>query len=210
MAEVEKPQERFEETKGAYHTYNQYTIRTKKRDELKAHLQGKNIPSMIYYPIAIHLQEVYKDLGYKKGDLPNCDNVQKEVLSLPIYPELNEEKIKERFRILEEIDPDVQSLQMLLPVFGLPMYEELKPYIEERDLAKWDFHHPVVRTKHLSREELGKLSEWANREFYSKGGRVQRILESKTLNPYPKEVFRSYMDSMENYAKAAIDEKIIV
>ena len=58
------------------------------------------------------------------------------------FPDDDEARIKRRFAVLDEIDPDVQSLQMMLPVPGMPLYEEFAPYIEEYDLTKWDFHHP--------------------------------------------------------------------
>ena len=119
------------------------------------------------------------------------------------FPDDDESKIRDRFGALDQIDPDVQALQMVLPVPGIPMYEELKPFIEEHDLTKWDFHHPVVRTKHLSREQLGQLAAWANSEFYGKEGRVQRVLASKRLSHYSKAIFKSYMDNMEAYAKTA-------
>ena len=83
------------------------------------------------------------------------------------FPDDDETIIKKRFQALDQIDPDVSSLQMLLPVPGMPMYEECKPYIEEPDLKKWDFHQPVVRTKHLTREQLGALAVWANQELFS-------------------------------------------
>jgi len=126
------------------------------------------------------------------------------------FPDDDEMAIKERFRVLEKINPDVQALQMLLPVPGIPMYEELAPYIEENDLIKWDFHHPVVRTKYLSREQLGRIADWVNREFYSKNERAQHILSSEVLHPYSKEIFRSYIDNMDDYAKAAIHEEVII
>lgn len=80
---------------GAGHTYNQFTLRVKDRDNLKTFLAGKGVPSMVYYPISLHLQEAYLSLGGKKGDLPASEQVQAEVLSLPIYPELPEASILE-------------------------------------------------------------------------------------------------------------------
>jgi dTDP-4-amino-4,6-dideoxygalactose transaminase len=77
------------------HVYNQYTVKAKDRNKLQEHLKAKGIGAMIYYPLALHLQNVYKNLGYKKGDLPNCEKVQDEVLSLPIFPELTETQITE-------------------------------------------------------------------------------------------------------------------
>jgi anaerobic magnesium-protoporphyrin IX monomethyl ester cyclase len=126
------------------------------------------------------------------------------------FPDDDEAKIKRRFAVLDKIDPDVQSLQMMLPVPGMPLYDEFAPYIEEFDLSKWDFHHPIVRTKYLTREELGRLAAWANQEFYGKDRRVQRLLESQKLHPYPKEIFKSYMKSMKKYANAAINEEVVI
>ena len=68
--------------------YNQYTLQTSKRDELMKHLQGKNIGCAIYYPLPLHLQECFSDLGYKKGDLPVAEAMAGKVFSIPIYPEL--------------------------------------------------------------------------------------------------------------------------
>jgi anaerobic magnesium-protoporphyrin IX monomethyl ester cyclase len=109
------------------------------------------------------------------------------------FPDDDEAIIKRRFQALDEIDPDVSSLQMLLPVPGMPAYDEWKQYIEVHDLKKWDFHQPVVRTKHLTREQLGELAVWANMQFYTRKNRVQRVLESPVLHPFSKAIFQSYM-----------------
>jgi UDP-2-acetamido-2-deoxy-ribo-hexuluronate aminotransferase len=75
------------------HTFHQYTIRTEKRDELKAYLQKEGIPSMIYYPKPLHLHKAYQYLGYKKGDFPVAEKLSKTVLSLPMHTELTEEQL---------------------------------------------------------------------------------------------------------------------
>lgn len=75
------------------HTYNYYTIRIPERDRVQKALQEKGIPSMVYYPLSLHLQEVYKGLGYKAGDMPAAEKAQAEVLSLPMYPELTHEQM---------------------------------------------------------------------------------------------------------------------
>lgn len=71
-----------------YHIYNQYTIQSKKRDKLQEFLKENGIGTQIYYPVPLHLQECFKDLGYKKGDLSSSEQASSSVLSLPIYPEL--------------------------------------------------------------------------------------------------------------------------
>jgi dTDP-4-amino-4,6-dideoxygalactose transaminase len=75
-----------------YHIYNQYTIAVKKRDSLSAVLKENQIGHEIYYPVPLHLQECYKSLGYKNGDLPVTERKAKDVISLPIYPELTAEE----------------------------------------------------------------------------------------------------------------------
>jgi dTDP-4-amino-4,6-dideoxygalactose transaminase len=75
-----------------YHIYNQYTIAVKDRDKLKEHLSTNQTGFDTYYPLPLHLQKCFEDLGYKKGDLPNAEKKAAEVLSLPIYPWLSKEE----------------------------------------------------------------------------------------------------------------------
>ena len=70
------------------HIFHQYTLRVERRDELQAHLKGKGIGTAVYYPIPLHLQACFSHLGYKPGRLPAAERAAREVLSLPIYPEL--------------------------------------------------------------------------------------------------------------------------
>ncbi len=79
-------------SKFSSHTFHQYTIKTNKRNELHYFLKTRGIPSMIYYPEVIHLQEGYKFLRYKKGDFPNAEKLSETVLSLPMHTELPEEQ----------------------------------------------------------------------------------------------------------------------
>jgi dTDP-4-amino-4,6-dideoxygalactose transaminase len=71
-----------------YHTYHQYVIRAKSRDKLQAHLKTKGIGTSVFYPLSLHEQQCFADLGYKRGDFPVSEKAAKEVLALPIYPEL--------------------------------------------------------------------------------------------------------------------------
>jgi dTDP-4-amino-4,6-dideoxygalactose transaminase len=70
------------------HVYNQFTIRSPRRDDLKAFLHAAGVPSEIYYPLCIHLQQAFAYLGHAQGDFPESEKASKEVLSLPVYPEL--------------------------------------------------------------------------------------------------------------------------
>ena len=78
---------------GNFHTYNQYTIRAERRDELRMFLEGKGIGSGVYYPVPLHLQPCFHNLGYGPGHFPVVEALCEEVLSLPIYPELGEERV---------------------------------------------------------------------------------------------------------------------
>lgn len=76
------------------HVYHLYVIRFKKRDLLREYLDNFSIKTQIHYPIPCHLQESYCELGYKKGDFPVSEKVTKEILSLPIYPELKDDEVE--------------------------------------------------------------------------------------------------------------------
>jgi dTDP-4-amino-4,6-dideoxygalactose transaminase len=75
-----------------YHIYNQYVIRVPRRDELKDFLDSKGIPTAIYYPLPLHMQNCFSDLGYTQGAFPVSEKAAGEVLALPVFPELKEEQ----------------------------------------------------------------------------------------------------------------------
>jgi len=75
------------------HAFYVYTIRSPSRDALQQHLRDRGIASQIYYPMPLHLQQVYAEHGFKPGDFPVTEKLASEILSLPMYPELTEEQI---------------------------------------------------------------------------------------------------------------------
>jgi dTDP-4-amino-4,6-dideoxygalactose transaminase len=78
------------------HIFHQYTIRVRngRRDELKKFLESKNIPSMVYYPGPLHLQKAYEYLGYNENDFPVTNSLCKDVLSLPMHPEMEKKQLE--------------------------------------------------------------------------------------------------------------------
>ena len=78
------------------HVYHQYTIQlvdASDRDLLKAHLQEQGVPSMVYYPVSLHLQEAFRTSEFGEGDFPICEDLCTRVLSLPIHTEMDKETL---------------------------------------------------------------------------------------------------------------------
>jgi dTDP-4-amino-4,6-dideoxygalactose transaminase len=86
----------------AKHVYHVYAIRTKKRDELAGLFKERGIRAIIHYPIPLHLQQVYRTLGYQKRDFPVSERVAQEIISLPMYPHIKERQIKYVVKIIKE------------------------------------------------------------------------------------------------------------
>jgi dTDP-4-amino-4,6-dideoxygalactose transaminase len=91
-----------------HHVYNQFTIRVPLRDELRESLRTAGIPTEIYYPLCLHLQPAFRYLGYQPGVLPVAERASREVLSLPVFPELKD----------AQQDLVVQSIEAFLATRG--------------------------------------------------------------------------------------------
>lgn len=91
---------------GAHHIFNQYVIRTPKRDALEAHLKAEKIGTCVYYPHPLHLQPCFAGLGHAPGDFPESERACAEVLALPIHPELS-------------VDDQVRVVRAIATFFGI-------------------------------------------------------------------------------------------
>ena len=85
-----------------HHTWHQFVIREKRREELLRHLTAAQIGHAIYYPVPLHLQECFAYLGYKQGDFPESERAAKEAVALPIFPGLREEEIDAVVRAIRQ------------------------------------------------------------------------------------------------------------
>ena len=119
----------------------------------------------------------------------------------------DEEKVKSRFAAVDEIDPDIIALQFLTPIPGSPIWDEVvkKGLLKMEDLNKkikqWDFHQPILPTKHLSIPQIADLGSWAFREFFSKPGRISRAMHNRNYDPLVGVCVRDFMENTSNFQK---------
>lgn len=90
------------EVPGSRHVWHQYVIRAVRRDALRDFLTARRIGSEIYYPVPLHMQPALASLGYKEGDFPQAERAAREVLALPIFPELREDEQQTVVRAIAE------------------------------------------------------------------------------------------------------------
>lgn len=87
---------------GNSHVYNLYTMRVRRRDELQRHLAEAGIGSGVYYPVPLHLQKCFASLGVAEGALPVSEALAREVISLPVFPELGEDRVARVCGVIRE------------------------------------------------------------------------------------------------------------
>jgi dTDP-4-amino-4,6-dideoxygalactose transaminase len=97
-----------QEARYSTHVYHLFIVETEWRDALRKHLDEHEIQTSIHYPIPIHLQRAYEDLGYGEGDFPEAERLAKRMLSLPMFPELHREQIERVAREIKEFFADGQ------------------------------------------------------------------------------------------------------
>jgi len=118
-----------------------------------------------------------------------------------------EQIIKQRFEFTDQVDPDILWIGYVTPAPNSPIWRqrmkrgEIDP--KKIDFREWDFLHPVMDTKHLSVEDYGRLGSWCMREFFSKPGRVQRIMTSN-FDPLAKLCFQDVMKGVTKWEEGAV------
>lgn len=117
-----------------------------------------------------------------------------------------EEIIKQRFEFTDQVDPDILWVGYVTPAPNSPMWRIAlkKNWIDVKkvDFSQWDFLHPVIPTDYLTTEDLGRLGSWCMREFFSKPGRINRIMESN-FDPLAKLCFQDVMAGVGKWEAAA-------
>ncbi len=84
------------------HVYHLYVVRAQRRDALLTYLHGRNIDAQVHYPVPVHLQQAYIDLGFGLGSLPETERAAAEVMSLPLYPEMQEHALERVFEVIQQ------------------------------------------------------------------------------------------------------------
>ena len=119
----------------------------------------------------------------------------------------SEQIVKQRYEFSDEVDPDILWVGYVTPAPNSPMWRiGLKKGLfdpKKIDFLKWDFLHPVIPTDHLSIEDLGRLGSWCMREFFSKPGRIQRIMTSD-FDPLAKLCFQDVMQGVTKWEEGAV------
>lgn len=87
---------------GNTHVFHVYAVLTERRDALQKFLADRGVPVLIYYPLALHLQKVYENLNFERGDFPVAEMISEKILPLPMYPELTDEQVDYVIRVVRQ------------------------------------------------------------------------------------------------------------
>jgi len=146
-------------------------------------------------------------------DILRANNVATVGTVLIGLEEDDEERIKERLQVAEKIDPDILALDYVTPVPGSPIWRKAlkNGFFDPKNinLKDWDFQHPVIPTKFLTIEEVGRLGAWCMREFYSRPERIHRIMESD-YDPLVKLCVKDFMNNISKFEETSRKEKLYV
>jgi dTDP-4-amino-4,6-dideoxygalactose transaminase len=107
------------------HVYHLYAIRSANRAKLQSELTSQGIQTGIHYPIPVHLMEAYRDLGYGEGSFPEAERAAREVLSLPMYPELRDEQIRTVAHAVRTAQAVTAAHDLAAPPIDKPMEQEV-------------------------------------------------------------------------------------
>ncbi len=153
-------------------------------------------------PMKVGVKELRELVGYLR---------QNDISTIATYLngfwEDDEAKIRQRVRAVDEIDPDLVMIQVLNPIPGSPIWKRAvkENVIEVKDMSLWDLEHCVMPTKYLTRKQLGELTGLAFKEFYSKPGRIERILNGYSC-PYVRMKFLSFKENAAKFEKGAAED----
>jgi dTDP-4-amino-4,6-dideoxygalactose transaminase len=92
------------ETAWGRHIYHLFQVRVQQREKLMAYLKDNGIGTEIYYPVPLHLQKCFEEMGYRPGSMPNAEQAAQQTLALPVYPELTDEQLEYVVRVIKEYD----------------------------------------------------------------------------------------------------------
>ncbi len=125
----------------------------------------------------------------------------------------DEATIKKRFEVANDIDPDIMAIDYVTPVPGSPLWRDALSHgwfePKKIELKQWDFQHPVIPTKYLSCEDVGRLGSWCMREFYSRPERIHRIMGS-SYDMLVKLCVKDFMNNLSKFEKRSTSSEVNV
>ena len=157
-------------------------------------------------PMKVGVKELKEVIGFlRKNDVSTVATY------LNGFWEDDEARVRQRARAVDEIDPDIVMIQLLNPIPGSPIFKRATKdgLIEIADLSLYDLEHCVMPTKHLTRQQLGELTGWAFQSFYSKPGRIERILNGYS-SPFVRQKFLSFKENAAKYEKGAAEDAVAI